>query len=209
MGEMRGRLRYCGWDNTPWDLTTDEGQIIDLQPLIIAAIARLHGEPAKHESGADFYLIGPDPESDFDLKCAPDGRIWLDKRGEFGFSNVIAYLDTALVWLSGRLVIVTIDDDGRVEVKADPAKDVSAVQFFGGGNSCRVPDGWERSICQVGEGLATCIFLCAGADGFTCEKFSGGTARHLLGRHYRGKMNAGRIGDCRVDGRETSDRCNT
>lgn len=200
--KITGRLLYTGWLNRPWRLVPPKGDDIDLFPLVDTALTKWNGQAANHDQTRDSYALFLDGESEFDIKYTTDGNAGLWKRNGFGFSNIIAYFDCALVWLSGRMVVIEIDDD-RIHLAADPAEEVFGLHFTHS-NSCAVPDGAERTVCKISTD-DTCIFLCCGADGFSCEKFSGSTARLLLDRHHKGEMNASRIGSCALLGREDID----
>ncbi len=201
MNCINGTLLFTGWFNRPWRLVQESGAEVDLFPLIDGVFQRANGQPASHDQTLSSYEFDVDPVSDFDLVHETDKHVYLDKRGDFGFSNVAAYLESALGWLSGRSVFVDIEDN-RFSIRANPAEEVFTLKFFGKGNSCRVPTGKERDLCKVGE-ADCCIFLACGPDGFECLKFADGTARMLLDRHHRGDMRASRIGNCAVNGRES------
>ena len=202
----QGRLLFTGWLNRPWRLVQNDGEI-DLFPLLEDVLLAVAGHPAQHEHTRDSYLFEADQSSDFDLLYEADTNPILMKRDDFGMSNVGAYLGSALGWLNGRKVLVKIGKQ-RFAIKADPTEDVHIVRFFGRGNSCRIQEGDEKSICKAGT-TDTCIFLTFGPNGFECDKFNDPLARTLLGRHAKGTMRASRIGNCGVNGREESSRDRT
>ena len=142
-----------------------------------------------------------DPESEFEFEYKPGEVILLKNTREFGMSNVHAYLDDSLTWLSGRMVTVTTCWQ-ELKIEAIDSSLVQGVQFVCEGNMAEVPEGFEKTLCKVGHGKDCCVFLVCGSRGFECSKFSGSMATHLLGRLANGDINAGRIGDCRLVGRK-------
>lgn len=202
MKKLKGRLQYLGWFHRPWKIITDEGET-DLWPIMDSFLSSLAGERASHRRGTEDYALFADPNSGYRLTYEPDKLVLLETADESGMLNVHAYLDEVLVWLSGRMVEIEIDETEKsFKAAADPAEQVFGVYFTGDGNSCGIPDGAERTVCKMGEGKETCIFLSFGSGGFYCEKFSGSTARLLLDRLAEGTIKAGRIGNCAVLGRE-------
>ena len=132
MQKLKGRLLYMGWFNLPWKLVTDKGEI-DLWPIIDKFLTSLNGKRANHEQTRDRYALSADESSEFVFKYVP------------GMSNVYAYLDTALGWLSGRLVEIKIEDGKQVKFTADASEEVFGVYFVGGGSSCEVPRDAEKT----------------------------------------------------------------
>lgn len=201
MTELKGRFFYTGWLNRPWRLVDEEAKEhkeIDLHPLIADALIKWDGQRMSHENSHNGYSLWLDPKSEYNLVNGEDDFVILDKPAQFGFSNVVAYMETGFHFANGRLVIVTIDDDG-FQIEADPAEEVLGL-YFTHDNSCDVPAAAEHSVCKAGT-RDCCIFLTMGPSGFQCEKFSSGTARHLLDRYAKGEMNATRIGNCKLLGR--------
>jgi len=196
---ITGRLHYLGWFNRPWTLETTAGNV-DLWPVVEEFLLALNGQRASHQKDRDGYWLAADSTSTYRFNYEPDKCVSLDVVDGFGFSNVHAYMDSALIWLSGRLVIIEIDAGMCLHFRADESEQVFSVQF-GDSNSCEVPEGAERSVCKVGE-PDCCVFLACGAKGFSCEKFSGPTARVLLDRLAQGTIRATRIGSCAVNGRK-------
>lgn len=200
MQKLKGRLLYMGWFNLPWKLVTDEGEI-DLWPVIDKFLTSLNGKRASHKQTRDGYTLSADKSSEFQFKYVSGEYVLLKKPEGFGMSNVHAYLDTALGWLSGRLVETEIEDGKQVKFTADASEEVFGVYFVGDGNSCEVPRGAEKTICKAGQ-HDCCIFLSMGAGGFNCEKFSISMARMLLDRLAKGNIRASRIGNCALLGRK-------
>ncbi len=200
MHKLTGVLVFSGsWLNRPWALIQPDGSKIDLYPLINEALLKMNGKPAEHKQDREFYSLMLVDSAEMVVKYETDGVALLEKPDGFGMSNIGAYLPDALTWLSGRKVEVKFSDNG-FKIAADPTEQVFGVQFFGRGNSCRIPEGAENSVCKVGTSDC-CIFMVAGSDGFTCEKF-GSAGKHLLGRHFEGTMRAPRVGNCACTGRE-------
>src|SRR3989344_4469349 len=200
MQRLKGRLLYRGWFNLPWKLVTADGEI-DLWPIIDKFLTSLHGKRANHEQARDGYALSADKSSEFEFKYTPGKYVILEKPEGFGMSNVHAYLDTALQWLSGRLVEIEVGGGKQVKFTADVSEKVFGVYFVGDGNSCEVPRGAEKTVCKAGQ-HDCCIFLSAGSGGFNCEKFNSPMARMLLGRLAKGTMRASRIGNCALLGRK-------
>ena len=200
MHKIRGRLQYVGWFNRPWKVLTDNGEI-DLWPIIDKFLTSLNGKNAEHEQKREGYILKTDKKSEFQFKYVPGEYVTLEKTTGFGMSNVHAYLDNALVWLSGRLIEIKIKDGKELQITADKSEKVFGVYFCDDGNSCEVPKGAEDTICKLGKSDC-CIFLTMGLGNFYCEKFSGPTARVLLDRLAKKNMNASRIGNCTVLGRK-------
>lgn len=199
MKKLNGRLLYMGWFNLPWKLVTTEGEI-DLWPVIDKFLVSLNGKRANHEQTRDGYTLSVDESSEFQFQYIPGQYVLLEKLKVFGMSNVHAYLDDSLGWLSGRLVNVEIENGKQIKFTADGSEKVSGVYFTGEGNSCKVSNNVVRTVCKVGQ-HDCCIFLSAGADGFCCEKFNSSLAHMLLDRLAKGTIRASRIGNCALLGR--------
>ena len=107
MQKLKGRLLYTGWFNLPWKLVTDDGEI-DIWPIIDKFLTSLNGKRANHQEARDGYTLSADEASEFQFKYIPGEYALLEKPEGFGMSNVHVYLDTALGWLSGRLVEIEI-----------------------------------------------------------------------------------------------------
>jgi len=200
MEEFKGRLLYMGWFNKPWSLIMEGGEI-DLWPVVDKFLVSLNSKHADHDQTRDSYTLSVDENSEFQFKYIPGECVLLEKPEGFGMSNVHAYLDGALGWLSGRLVEIEIEEGKRIKFMADKSEKVYGVYFTGEGNSCKILNGAEKTVCKIGQ-HDCCIFLSVGADGFHCEKFSGSIARTLLDRLAKGNIHASRIGSCEVLGRK-------
>lgn len=198
---LKGRLHFLGWFISPWKLTTADAQEINLWPKIEDVLKSLNGKGADQYRGRESYILVANKSAVFKLEYKPGESLALVKKNGFGFSNVQAYIEESLIWLSGRLVEVELENH-RLGISADPSENVFGVYFTGDGNSCKIPAGAEDTVCKIGQGKETCIFATAGGEGFLCEKFSGPMARMILDRFAAGTMNAGRIGNCAVLGRK-------
>ncbi|ANH05180.1 hypothetical protein shn_14835 [Shinella sp. HZN7] len=197
---ISGRLEYLGWKR-PWKV--DGGSnAADLSREFWQFAEQRRGKPIKHVYDRDNYMLKADDASEFDLNYIEAGEgIIAQKREGFGMFNVAAYLEWALLALNGRQIIATITPGGFWLTNA-PNEDVPGVVFQREGNMGVVPPGMERAICKVGQGAECCIFLCGGSTGLECAKFDPAFARQILDRKARGQMNADRIGDCRLLGRQ-------
>lgn len=203
MQKLKGRLLYMGWWNFPWKLVTNNGEV-DLWPVVEKFINSLNGKHASHERTLDGYTLAVDETSKFHLKYIPGKLVTLEHE-DFGFSNVHAYLDDTLTWLSGRLVEIEVEYGEQMKFTADASEEVYGVYFVDPGNSCEVPSGAEKTVCKAGQ-PDCCIFLTMGAGAaFQCEKFCGSTARMLLDRLAKNNIRANRIGSCAVLGRKERD----
>lgn len=199
MQKLKGRLLYMGWHNLPWRLETSEGNR-DLWPLVEAFLSSINGKRAEQNQESESYELFATDASVFQFSYVPGRRVLLEKTKGFGFSNVYACLDEALVWLSGRLVEVEIEKGRLLHISPDASEQVYKVYFTGKGNSCAVPFDATHSVCKVGT-PDCCVFLACNSSGFTCEKFNGIIARILLDRLAEGSIRAKRIGSCSVVGR--------
>ena len=200
MQKLKGRLQYGGWFNYPWKLVTKNGDI-DLWPIIDKFLISLNGKRAEHNRECNGYILAADENSEFQFKYIPDEYVLLEKVDGFGGSNVHFYLEQALVFLSGRMVEIEIEEGKEIKLMADKAEKVYGVYFVDDGNCCKVPKGDEKTICKVGQ-PDCCIFVSIGGDGCYCEKFNGPLARELLDRLAKGKTSATRIGSCELLGRK-------
>jgi hypothetical protein len=195
---MKGRLHYLAWDR-PWTLVEDDGQLVDLEPLFWDFAEAHRGSAAVLPMGPDGIALSLDPLSNRVIHFDQRGAGILLSGQRFDFQNVAAYLAMALERLNGRQVKVRVEPHAFT-IEADPAEPVPQV-FYSRDNYGRVPAGEETSRCKAGQGDECCIFLIAGGEGFECAKFSA-LSRVLLDRHAKGEMRAGRIGNCRLAGRE-------
>ena len=194
-----GTLLFTGWPHKPWRLSRPNGSMVDLFPPIHEKLLGFAGKRVSHDREKDNYSVRLDPSSDFEL-FYEEGTNPVIAAENGSFSNLGVYLESSLMWLTGRQVIFAIDDEG-FDIRADPSEDVPLVKFFGTGNSCRVLKENAKPICKIGE-PDCCIFLTAGGNGFSCEKFNDPLARMLLTRHVEGTMRASRLGNCGINGRE-------
>lgn len=177
----------------------DFGQF-DIAPLFWAFAAAHKDAAAVMPIALDFFTLKLDTSSTLSIHFEEPGAGILIKSSSWGFQNVAAYLADAMQRMNGREVTVSVSADA-FSIEADPDEDVANVLYFGSGNDARVPEGRERDLCKVGQGKNCCIFFGVGGNGFTCMKFGSG-GRYMLERLEQGRTNAGRIGDCRLAGRE-------
>lgn len=202
--QIKGRLEYLGWRH-PWNVfpTDDVGAElgpIDVKPFFWTFAERHKGQLCAQDHQRGCYVLKPDTASemslDFDIVGA--GILLVRADGGFGFSNVSAYLDTALMFLNGQHVIFAPPGE-EFRVAADTSHPVFGVKRHGDGNLCKIPTGKETEICKPGT-PDCCLFLIMGGGGFECAKFCPPTARMLLARKVEGSIRATRIGDCEVLG---------
>ncbi len=193
MKSITGKLRYLTWEE-PW-MVGD----VNVRPEFMSVITSLEGSTTSQKLLRDSYSLRADPDSEQVLKQENGGStILMDHPTRFSLTNVRAYLEDSLTWLNGRKVSVKTGDDFRIE---SSSVDETQKMYYTHSNSCTIPEGMENSLCGIGNGKETCVFITLGKDGFLCEKFSS-TARTLLLRLSEGSLNAGRIGDCQIAGRK-------
>lgn len=196
---MKGRLHYLTWDR-PWCLIENDGQLVDIAPVFWDFAEANRGAPASLNISLDRIDLVIDPSEP--LRIDFDGRgAGIILRSDARFQNITAYLAMAMERFNGRQVDVDLSSTSFALV-ADPAEAVPEVLFkIEGGNEGRIPEGEERNRCKIGQGSECCIFVLFNSSGFECGKF-GTFSRVLLERHVSSKMAAGRIGNCRLGGRE-------
>jgi hypothetical protein len=206
-----GLLTYYGW-NRPWEIEDDSKRTHDLREAFWDFAEQLNDQIAHHVAARDLYELAagnhPDPDmvqpkSGYALRFETRGEgIILSAREPWGFSNVAAYLGTALASLNARHIMVR-SSGGRFQIRADPdrLKLSPEVRYAAETNMGAIMPGDEKTICRAGEGRECCVFLTAGAGGFECAKFAGSLADHLIARKVEGTIHAARIGNCRNVGR--------
>lgn len=197
---LKGTLLFKGWQHRPWALAADDGEIHDLWPSVDAVLLSMAKRPARHDEDRHSYTLSLDLASEFDLEYESGRNPVLVKREGFGFSNTGLYIARALQRLNGRTVTIETSAD-RFAVAAAAAEAVPVVRYYGDGNHARLWHGDAKDICKPGT-TDCCIFLAAGADGFSCLKFSGSAAETLLDRLATRSIRASRIGNCACHGRE-------
>lgn len=198
--KITGNLRFLRWED-PWLIEPD----CDFRPLFWKFAAARKDMIAKHDSDLNSYVLAtgskvpPSSEEDYVLEFKTEGHgIILSKPVGFGFSNVTAYLSDAMQRFNGREVTVEIDRR-CFSLRVDPKEDVNPM-WYTHNNDCAVSDEVLHRVCRPGPDA--CIFLTAGGGGFECTKFNGPMARLLLSRLADGRMNAKRIGNCKLCGRK-------
>ncbi len=200
MREIKGRLLYLGWNNTPWRVITDNGEI-DLQPIVAEFLMSINKERAVQKQKKEGYILKTSKRSKFRLRYAPDEYIILERINGFGGSNVWTYLDATFIRLTGRLVHIKVEMGKKFQIFPDKNEKVFGVYSTGERNSCKLPEGIEKTVCKINQ-EDCCIFLSLHEDGFYCEKFNIPVARFLLNRFAKGEMSAKKIGNCALLGRK-------
>jgi len=204
MQELRGRLLYFGWRNRPWRLVADDGEI-DLFPTITSFFSSLNGKRVSYKKfpRLDGCVLKEDEDSELRFECVPSKNAFSGETGLVSLFNVpgFPYLDSILIYLSGRLVRVRVEDGEKMEISADMSEEVFGVYLKNEyTNSCEILCGIECEICKIEDSEECCVFLSAPQSGLSCEKFNLPIARALLERLARGNPNAGRIGNCALLG---------
>lgn len=201
---IEGCLEYLSW-NRNW-LVASERDTVDLSVHFWDVAKRLKDQPVGLTLKPESFTLRAVPGSIWHLEFEEVGSgIVISRKGEhFGFTNVLAYLETILCNMNAQEIIASVED-GRFAVFANPvaAAKVPALKRprDAAGNSIPISDDIVRTRCGAGTADA-CIFITASASGFSCEKFGGSTTRMLLDRKAKGTMRATRIGNCRLDGWE-------
>lgn len=198
--ELKGKLEFISlWH--PVKLFTDKGEV-DLREHYFKLFEKLNGVKSKMDTAMNSITICADENSDRVIKYEndKDGILILlnNADGSFGMSNINAYLPDILQRLNGRSVIVSVEEDG-ISITNNPDEEVFGL-YYTRNNCCKIPDDKIKTVCKIGTSDC-CIFTAAGADGFECLKFDSPTARHLLDRYSKKEMNASRIGNCAILGR--------
>lgn len=116
------------------------------------------------------------------------------------WTNLVANISSFFFRVNSQHIAVLINDE-ELRFQSDRIDKYPEMKYTGEGNGCAVPEGHEKTICKIGQGKDTCIFLTVSSNGFECRKFNTWMARYMLGRLDKGDTNAGRIGDCRIVGR--------
>lgn len=215
---ITGRLHYLTWD-MPWRVRpeTDGALDLDLRDAIWTLVERFVGKGFSYEEGLHHFAMAADVPGqrptftngvhdrapmilDVGLEGRASNFILVNKDG-FGFCNLGLFASLAMQRLNGRRVSVLLDDHS-IQISADPEEDVPEVRFGKErGNFGAIPEDELAARCRPGK-EDCCAFLVAGADGFSCAKFSGSVARTVLGRLADRTMRATRIGSCKLMGRE-------
>lgn len=190
--EINGRLKYLGL-SLGCIVSTAEGEI-DLWQKIEVLLENLNEKTVRQENEKSNYALFADENALSELDYKKEKLALLcDAHGNA--SNVYAYLDTSLTWLTGRLVKIRITET-EFRIAADTSEKVYGVHFTND-NSCAVTSDIADRICKIGK-PDCCIFLSYSGEGFSCQKFSGSIARIVLERHAKGTMKASRIGNCEI-----------
>ncbi len=202
--ELKGKLTFISnWKPVMFISKEDNGKS-DLRDYYFKFFESINGKKTilEHPS-MNSIEIKLDETSDMVMRFEKDKEgllILLEKEnGEFGMSNIEAYLSSMLQTLNGRSIIVSITD-ASIKICPDPEEEVFNL-YYTRDNNCLIPADKVIPICKPSTNDC-CIFLCAGAEGFECMKFNSPSARYLLHRHSEGKMNATRIGNCGILGRK-------
>lgn len=190
---FKGRLLYLGWNNFPWKLVTEGGDV-DLWLFVEEFFRSLNGKRAYHDQEITGYTLRADTDSAFEFDYDSVVGVWLKKPDGFAGSNVLAHMESALIALSGRLIEVKITDS-LLQFTADHSENVLKLDFLSETNSYPVPRGDENRVCRIGK-PDCCIFLSLDENGFSCLKFNSFHARKLLERLAVGTIRSTRIGNC-------------
>ena len=198
---LKGKLEFISfWQ--PIKLITETKEL-DLRDEYFQVLENLNGKPARMDCHMNDITVRADEDSEYDIKFEKDDvkdtiLMILDKRNDFGFSNLGAYIPDMLQRLNGMQVIVTVNDQS-IGIEHDETEKVFEINYTNN-NSCKIPDNKVKEICKIGEDDC-CIFCTTGSNGFMCEKFNSHMASHLLNRFSEGTMRANRIGNCKIVGR--------
>ncbi len=201
MKKIVGTLNFHGWFH-PWKVITEDGVETDIHPVVASFFKKLAGQPVVFEDEPEGFHLVRDENSPkkLEYKVEGDGVILalLNKDGSFGLSNLTASIPDALQRIDGRNVVITVTDT-EMRVQADPNQEVYKLPYTHG-NMASIPEGIEKSQCQIGTSNA-CVFCVATGEGFECSKGNTQMGRMVLDRLAKGEMRASRIGSCLVAGR--------
>jgi hypothetical protein len=181
----------------------DQGSTyVDLRDYIFEVFNKLNGQKTSMLYSMDHIEIKKDDDSKYQMKFEHDDDstlMILDVIGEFGFSNIGAYLPDMLQRLNGRNVLITATDDG-IKIEDGPNNENTFGVRYTNSNLCKISTDKVKEICKIGE-EDCCVFCIASGKGFECAKFDTYMCRNLLGRIEEKSIRATRIGDCKLLGR--------
>jgi hypothetical protein len=199
MEMLKGRLFYFGLGK-PCSLEM-VSEKIDLFQKINEFFESLKGKHAVHIQRLSSYTLKADSGSKFIFEYVPNELAALTSGSSL--SNVLIYLDTSLIHLSGRKVKIEIESGERIFFTADNSEKVHGVYTEKEGSLGIVPIGIEEKICKKGTGRYCCIFLSfSNSRGcYFCQKFNIPIARALLNGLHADSSDARRIGNCKLLGR--------
>jgi hypothetical protein len=175
----------------------------NIRQLFFNRFSELDGKPVSMEEDRNEFKFYKDEGSEYFLTYNNDkgGMLaWAEKKVGIGGFNLLAYLPGFLQQINSRCVGIEFFKGG-FKILVDPDEDVFGVYYTGNANHCKVEDKDVKSVCKAGTSNC-CIFLVAGGSGFECAKFDTYVGRQLLYRHGEGKLNATRIGNCKLLGRK-------
>jgi hypothetical protein len=185
MREIKGRLLYTAWSDIPWRLAAGHVDVF-LSPAINRFLASLNGKRISQRRWLGGYVLAAD-ETGPRFEHVNESP------------SVRANIMDVIIWLSGRLVKLEIENGERIMFSADDSEKVVGVCFNGNG-SCVVPRGAEKTACRIGR-RDQCIFLAGeGCDSLHCMKFSGREAVKILGQVPQSDARAAHIGNCALLG---------
>jgi hypothetical protein len=197
---LKGRLMYYGW-RLPWKLTSsDNKNSSDIWDATDNALINLHKRSVTQIHDKEGYRLYFDEKSVYSLLYVRGKSILLNPIISPGASKDFE-LPRALVWLSGRCILIELTNKNLV-IRADPEEKVFNVYFSKESNFCDVPQGSESAICRAGQGKEACVFLRFADSGFCCEKYNTPEAIKSLEKLYKGQI-VGRIGNCGLLGRRS------
>ena len=197
--ELKGKLEFISlWDKIKLTTETEE---IDLRDYYFKLFEQLNGKKTRMEQDKNSIEFIADETADRVINYTNDGErigISLESEDKVSWSNIGAYLPCTLQTLNGRDVVVSVTDSS-IKITNNPDESVMGL-YYTDGNTCKIPDEKIKTVCKIGTNDC-CIFLSAGAKGFSCLKFDTPSARMLLDRYSKKEMNASRIGNCAILGR--------
>jgi len=178
-----------------WKLVQSEEVELDIRPVIMLAIQRFEGKPARQEQTVDSYTICLDVASPTKMDYNGGHPVL---QSSDSMQNVLSHLRDSLGWLTGRLIQLRIDLD-RIVIAADPTERVFLVRQRRDSGDCPVSGADAERICLVLT-EERCIFSNGTNGDFSCYKFSGYLAHGILDAHAKGQLRPlwTRIGNCGV-----------
>jgi len=211
---LEGTLSFIGfWDqpimlDTECDGPHNSGRRVDIAPIIYDFFEKNNGKSAVAVVGREIFSIKiMDSDRIIQYTREYNGNK-LERFGialampepGFGWTNTRYEIESRLTELTGRKIVLELDDE-CLTIKLNIFDDDVPTVYMTHGNSGTLVKNYDaKDVCKPGT-TDCCIFLTADKDGFSCEKFNMSMARHLLNRHTEGTMNAKRVGNCKCGGR--------
>lgn len=110
MQNLSGRLLYTKFF-MPWKFITDNGEMIDIKPIINKFLASIDGKCVNHKlTFCDYTITVEDGKPRDFFGTFPGELVSLEHQEDFCRFNVDAELSVVLDWFSGQIVEIEIED---------------------------------------------------------------------------------------------------